>query len=157
MVEAAFVLIVLMGFIFLVFDVSWAIFAKATLQHAVRSGVRYAVTSQTTTSGGTQLGQVASIKQEVQRQSMGFLSASDLNSFVTVDFYSVASVAALQNDPPLSGVNSNAAGNLVVVSVKGWNFHPIGPLLPSSPAVLISVSSGDLIESSGPGGIPPPL
>lgn len=156
MVEAAFVLIVLLGFIFLVFDVSWAIFAKATLQHAVRSGVRYAVTSQTATSGGKQLGQVASIKQVVQRQSMGFLSASDLNSFVKVTFYSVSSSPLTLVDQT-KDPTANSAGNLVVVSVNGWKLNPLAAVLHSSSPVLISVSSGDLIESSGSGGTPPPL
>ena len=91
LVEACFVLLVFLGFIFLIFDISWGIFAKVTLQHAVRMGVRYAVTSQTAVSGGTQLGQVASIKQVVQRESMGFLKSSDLSSYVTVSFYSVSS------------------------------------------------------------------
>ena len=153
LVEVAFVLVVLLGFIFLIFDVSWALFAKATLQHAVLSGVRYAVTSQTATSGGTQLGQVASIKQVVQQQSMGFLSASDLNSFVSVSFYSVASATPLQ----VTGTGANAAGNLVVVSVNGFNLNPLAPFMRSSAPVLINASSGDLIESSGTGGIPPPL
>lgn len=153
LVETAFVLTLLLGFIFLVFDVSWAIFAKGTLQNAVRAGVRYAVTSQTAISGGTQLGQVASIKQVVQQQSMGFLSASDLNSVVSVSFYSVASATPLQ----LTGSGANAAGNLVVVSVNGFNLSPLAPLLRSSAPALINVSSGDLIESSGTGGLPPPL
>jgi Flp pilus assembly protein TadG len=153
MVEAAFVLIVFLGFIFLIFDVSWAIFAKATLQHAVRAGVRYAVTSRTILSGGTQLGHVASIKQVVQSESMGFLSASDVSSRVTVTFWSVSS------NPPaqVTVAGANSAGNMVVVSVNGWNLNPLAPLLRSSSPVQISVSSGDLIESSGSGGAPPPL
>ena len=149
MVETAFSLLVFLGFIFLIIDLSMGILAKATLQNAVRAGVRYAVTSQT--SGA--LGQVDSIKQVVQSQAMGFLSASDLTSYVTVTFYSVSS------NPPavVTGVGSNLAGNMVVVSVNAWPFTPLAPVLHSGAAIPITVSSGDLIESSGSGGSPPPL
>ena len=149
MVETAFSLLVFLAFIFLIIDLSMGILAKATLQNAVRAGVRYAVTSQT--SGA--LGQVASIKQVVRSQAMGFLSASDLSSYVTVSFYSVSS-----NPPaPVTGVGSNAAGNLVIVSVNGWPFRPLAPVLHSGASIPITVSSGDLIESTGTGANPPPL
>jgi hypothetical protein len=77
---------------------------------------------------------------------------------VDVSFYSVSS------NPPTklsltSGVESgaNVAGNLIMVSVNAWPYNPIAPLLHSSEATGITVSSGDLIESSGSGQIPPPL
>lgn len=153
MVETSFVLLVFLGFIFLIVDETRGILAKVTLQHAVRSGVRYAVTSQTAVSGGTQLGQVASIKQEVQNQSMGFLSTSDLSSHVTVTFWTVNSNLPKQ----VTGTGANAAGNLVVVSVNAWPFAPIASVLHSGSSIPITVSSGDLIESSGSGTAPPPL
>lgn len=149
MVEAALVFLVFLGFIFLILDESMAIFAKVSLQHAVRSGVRYAVTSQTSGS----LGQLASIKQVVQDQSMGFLSTSDMSTYVTITFYSVntATPAAV------TGAGSNGAGNLVVVSVNAWPFKPWTPIGHSGANIPITVSSGDLIESSGAGFVPPAL
>ncbi len=128
-------------------------FSKATLQHAVRTGVRYAITSQTMTSGGNPLGQVASIKSVVQSAAMGVLSNSDMSSYVDVSFYSVSS------NPPtkVTGTGSNSAGNLVIVSVNGWKYYPIAPLLYSGAPVTMSVSAGDLIESTGTGATPPPL
>jgi Flp pilus assembly protein TadG len=150
MFETALCLLVFLGFIFLITDLSMGILAKMTLQHAVRSGVRYAITSQTSGS----LGQVASIKQVVQAQSMGFLSASAASTYVTVTFCSV------NTNPPvcgLTGVGSNLAGNLVIVSVNAWPFTPIAPVLHSGAAIPLSVSAGDLIESSGSGASPPPL
>lgn len=149
MVETAFVLFVFLGFTFVIVDEAMAIFAKETLQHAVRSGVRYAITSQTTPT----LGQVASIKQVVQAQAMGFLSSSDMNTYVTVDF----SDATTDPPTPKTGAGSNLPGYLVVVSVKAWPFRPLAPILHSGAPILISVSSGDLVESSGAGGSPPPL
>ncbi len=153
MVETALFLLVFFGFVFLIVDVSWAMFTKLTLQHAVCSGVRYAITSQTmTTSGGTQLGQIDSIKQAVKSSAMGVLSDADLSSYVTVTFYPASDLSK-----PVTGIGANSAGNLVVVSVNAWPFSPIAPLLHSSAPILINASSGDLIESSGSGQIPPPL
>ncbi len=149
LVEAALVFLVFLGFIFLILDLSMAIFSKVTLQHAVRAGVRYAVTSQT--SGA--LGQLASIKQVVKNQSMGILSTSDVSTYVTITFYTVSTATPTV----VTGTGSNAAGNLVVVSVRGWPFRPWTPIGHSSASIPITVSSGDLIESSGAGFTPPAL
>ena len=148
--EASLVMLVFLAFIFLVIEMSWGIFAKVTLQHAVRAGARYAVTSRTMTVNGTALGQVASIQQTVQKQSMGLITNP---SVVSVTFYSVNGSTLQQ----VSGTGSNAGGNLVVVALSGFSLNPIAPLLHSASPILISVSAGDLIESAGSGSAPPPL
>jgi Flp pilus assembly protein TadG len=154
LVETTFIVLLLFGLLFLLIDLGWAVFVKATLQQAVRSGVRYAITGQhmTVTNNGTQttLGQVASIEQVVEQQSMGLISAGDPNGYISVQFYSTAS------DPPalVTGTGSNAGGNLVVVSVTSYPMTPMAPLLRSGAAIPITVSSGDLLE---PYSTPPPL
>ncbi len=155
MVEAALVLLLFLSFIFMIIDVAWSIFAKATLQHAVRSAVRYAVTSQAPpTVGGKSIGYLAAVKQMVQAQSMGLLSASDLDSYVTVNFYPVGSSVALD---PKTNPNANAAGNLIIVSVNAWPLNILAPLPQTGKQIHITVSSGDLIETIGDGTTPPPL
>ena len=150
LVEAALVFVVFFAFIFLLVDVSWAVFAKVTLQNAVRSGVRYAVTSQTMTVNNSQLGQVASIQQTVQQKSMGLIA--DPNS-VIVTFYAVGA-----GTPQVaSGAGANAAGNLVIVAINAYQLRPLAPILHSSAPTSITVSAGDLIESSGVNLTPPPL
>ena len=42
LIEFTLVLLPLLGFIFLVLDLGWAIYKRATLQFAVREGCRYA-------------------------------------------------------------------------------------------------------------------
>jgi len=151
LIEATLVLLFLFALIFLLLDLSWAVFAKVTLQHAVRAGVRYAVTSQTSSDGnGNALGQVDSIKQVVATQSMGFLTSGNVDSMVTVTFFSVNG----GGPTAVSGSGSNASGNLVVVSVNNYQVSPFGPLLRSTAPVSFSVSAGDLIEPS-PAGTPP--
>ncbi|MGO9242194.1 MAG: TadE/TadG family type IV pilus assembly protein [Bryobacteraceae bacterium] len=158
MIEATFVLMAFIATIFLIMDLTWGVLTKEALQNGVRAGVRYAVTSQT--SGA--LGQTASIQQEVQQQSMGFLSAAQSTSIVSVCFFSTTS------NPPASlgcGTSAvagttgpaNSGGNLVTVKVNSYPFQPLVSLYISSSTVPITVSSSDLIESSGPGGVPPPL
>ena len=48
MVEATAIILLLFGLIFLVVDLSLALFTKAALQEAVKAGVRFAVTDQLT-------------------------------------------------------------------------------------------------------------
>ncbi len=158
LVEASLVLLFFMGLLFLLIDLSWGLLAKATLQHAVRSGVRYAVTNQTgtkkdpVTGANIALGQVDSIKQVVKKQAMGFLSDADLNAKVFVRFYLVTGGA-----PQLvTGAGSNMAGNLVVVSIENFSLSPMVPLLRSGTPVPITVRAGDLLEGQPAGG-PPPL
>lgn len=158
MIEATFCLMAFIAIIFLIMDLSWAVFAKLALQNGVRAGVRYAVTSQTSGS----LGQVASIQQEVEKQTMGFLSDAQATSLVNVCFFSVSS-----NPPASLGCGTgavassigppNSGGNLVIVSIANYPVSPFAPLYRNSAPVQLSVSSGDLIESSGPSGTPPTL
>jgi Flp pilus assembly protein TadG len=148
LVEGAFVLVVLLGFIFFILDLSWCMFAKLTLQQAVRAGVRYAVTSQTMVVNGNALGQTASIQDYVQNHAMGLISDP---TTVSVTFYAPGSSTAL------TGAGANSGGNLVVVTMNAFQLQPLIPFLHSSAAIPITVSSGDLIEISGSGATPPPL
>jgi len=162
MIEATFCLMAFVAIIFLIMDLSWAVFAKLALQNAVRAGVRYAVTSQQMTVNSKVLGQVASIQQEVEQQAMGFLTDAQTSSLVSVCFYSVTS-----NPPASLGCGTgavagttgpaNTGGNLVIVSITNYPVSPMAPLYRSATPVQISVNSGDLIESSGTTGTPPPL
>ena len=122
-------------------DISWAIFNKAVLQHAVREGARYAVTYQTQTG----LGQDASIKAIVQDSSIGLLSGSSGLALISIQYYDANTLAATA---------SNAAGNVVKVSVTGYNLSPMGPLLHGNTPIALSVNSWDRTESC-PGGICP--
>src|SRR5438445_3595291 len=125
----------------LIMDISWAVFSKAALQHAVREGVRYAVTYRTMAA----LGQDASITSVVQQNAMGMLNGSSGASLVSIQYYT---------PDTLTPTNSNAAGNVVKVSVTGYSLSPLGPLMRSNSPLSLSVSSSDRTESC-PGGICP--
>jgi Flp pilus assembly protein TadG len=141
-VEAGLALTVFCALLFLVIDTGWGLFVKVTLQHAAAEGVRYGVTGKTS---GAQ-GQTASIRAVVQSQAMGLLNGSQSNT-IAIRFY----------DPnTLAQTASNAGGNLLEVSIEGYQFTPFAPLLRSSAPVSITVRAADIVEPCL-GGVPPAI
>jgi Flp pilus assembly protein TadG len=142
LVEFSLVMIPLFGILFLVIDLAWMLFARATLQFAVREGVRYAVTGQTMTG----MGQDDSIRTVVQQDSMGILAGPGGAAKIGIAYF----------DPNanLAATSSNAGGNVVQVSVNGVNVFPMAPLFHSGSPLSMTAVSSDVVESS-PGGIPP--
>ena len=141
LVEAGLSLVLFCALLFLVIDTGWGLFVKATLQHAAAEGVRYGVTGQTSGSSG----QTASITSVVQSQAMGLLDSQA--GTIAIRFYDPAN---------LTQTASNASGNLLEVSIEGYQFTPLAALLRSGAAVPITVRASDIIEPS-PGGVPPAL
>lgn len=123
-------------------DFGFAIFLKSTFQHAVREGARYAVTSRTDEG----LGQDGSIKAVVQRNAMGFLNGAAGATKIHIRYYVPGSLVETQ---------SNAGGNIVEVSVEGYTWSWMAPLMRNSlPALTVGARSSDRMEPS-PGGVPP--
>jgi len=126
-----------------IIDFSFGIFLRATLQHAVREGVRYAVTSRTEPN----LGHDASIRQVVQRNAMGFLNGTEGASRIHIRYFTPGTLTETQD---------NSGGNIVEVSVEGYTWSWMAPLLRSNVSPLtITARASDRMEAS-PGGIPPP-
>ncbi|HWB99705.1 MAG TPA: TadE/TadG family type IV pilus assembly protein [Bryobacteraceae bacterium] len=145
--EFGLVLVPLLGFVFLIIDVGWAVFARGVLQHAVREGVRYAVTSQIMSG----LGQKDSIKHVVQSEAMGLLAGPAGLDRIQVRFYTPDTFTDVSSD-----AGANASGNLVEVSVEGFPHAPLLPLLRNALPFSLSATSIDRMEASPPTG-PPPL
>lgn len=142
--ELSLVLLPLLGVLFLIIDVSWVLFARSSLQEAVREGVRYGVTGQTFT--GECL--TASVQQVVQQNSFGFISAANMSHQVSVQFYLQSNLST-----PVSGSGATAGGNVIKVSVSGVSVSPIGPILIAATPFLLSASSSDVMETQS--GTPP--
>lgn len=124
------------------FDFGMAIFLRNTFQHAVREGVRYAVTYQT--SGG--MGQDASIKSIVQQNAMGFLAGTTNSDKIKIRYY---------NPTTLAETAANSPGNVVEVSVEGYQWGMITPFLAQLNPIPLTVVASDRMESL-PGGVAPP-
>ena len=111
MVEFSLVLLPLLGFVFLIMDVAWGIFARAAIQEGVREGVRFAVVG--VPYGGTYGSCMsASIQQVVRSYSFGFVNASNLSDVQTT-YYNPSTLAQITTASGPSG------GNIVQVAVNG--------------------------------------
>jgi Flp pilus assembly protein TadG len=141
LLEATAILLLMFGLMFLVVDLSLALFTKATLQQAVQAGVRFAVTDRVG-SGNTYLND--SIVQVVQQNAMGMLNGQNGACKISIRYLN-----------PVTGQPDNGTGGDVVqVSVTGYNYTPIGILKSASP-IQITASSSDVMEACPLGGCPP--
>lgn len=140
--EMAFVILPLFAILFAITDFGFAIFIKNTFMHAVREGVRFAVTYRT--FGG--YGHDDSIKHVVQSQAMGMLGGSANYGKIHVRYY---------NPTTFAEVPENNPGNIVEVSVENFSWGWMAPLWRTSTPLNISARSSDRMESL-PGGISPP-
>lgn len=130
--EAALVLVPLLLTTFLMLDLSMVIFLRSTFQHAVREGVRYAIT------GANTIGPCEddSIKAIVKQNALGFLSTTAATGVMHVHFMS-----------PVDGsVSDNSAGNIVEVSVEGYQYGPLAPYQRLNYPVKIWARAYDLME-----------
>ncbi len=157
MLEGSFVIIVFLALFFALFDFGIAIFVKNTIQFAVREGVRYAVTSQTQTSGGSPLGHDASIKNVVNQYSFGFLNYAAPTGVgrpcsgtgcIYIRYYNPVTLTEV------TGVGSNSGGNVVQISAENLSWTWVVPLLRSAGPLSFSVASADRMEPSPIAGIP---
>lgn len=144
-VESALVFIPLMALILGIADFAFAHFLRGTMQHAVREGVRYAITYQVQ-SGKCQ---DASIKSIVTTQAMGFLNSSTQQTYIKVRYYDPITFTEL------TGSTANSPGNLVEVSVEGYPYSWMAPLLFSASPFSITVRSSDRLEGLGAGASAP--
>ena len=133
-VEAGLIFLPFIALIFAILDFSFAIFVENTLYHAAREGVRFAVTQQTSGSG-----QDAAIKDVVKQNSMGFLDASAIAAYVTLNYYD-------RSGNPVSGVGSNQGGNILVLKITGYPWTFFAPIW-RPPSLAFSAFSSDAMES----------
>jgi Flp pilus assembly protein TadG len=134
--EFGLVLLPMLGFVFLILDLSWAVFARATLQFAVREGCRYAITGQTSSGSESD-----SIKQVVQSNAMGLLGGTSGLSKIQVTLRDSSG-----ND--ITGTaGANAYPNIVEVSVQGLNIVPLFPLYRPNTPLSMSATSSDVMNT----------
>jgi hypothetical protein len=122
-----------LALLFASFDFNFAIFARAILRHAVREGVRFAVTGQTLTG----MGHDASIKQIVKNNAMGFLGASGSDEKIKIRYY---------NPDTGAEVSANTQGNIVTVSIEGLNFTQAAALFRTNDQFSLKVTGVGQVE-----------
>ncbi len=151
----AFILLPLFAVLFAFIDFSMPIFLRSTLQSAVRAGARYAVTYQSAPG----LGQDDSIRQIVQQNALGLIDGVAGAARIGVKYYAPTDLSV-----EVTGVASNAPGNVVEVSVASYTWAWIAPLSSTlnrpfyaTAPLVISVSSADRMESLPAGQLSPPV
>ena len=153
-VEFALVILPLLAFVTVVLDVGWAIFAKSTLQRAVRIGVTTGITM---TASQLQQGACLTdtVKGIVQQNSLGLLSGTSGLNAIKVNYLSPP---APSSTAPMADVSTqtggNSPGNIMQVSVQNFSLVPLLPRIvdwnsgADNAPMTMSVYSAGLIEPS---------
>jgi len=141
-VETALTLLPFMALFLAIVDFNLFIFVRNTMQHAVREGVRYAVTYQTASG----MGHDASIKSVVQANAVGFLNGTSGLSKITITYYRPSDLAV---------VAQNSPGNIIEVKVDDYRWTWISKWFTPAATASITVASYDRMEALPTGGTPP--
>jgi hypothetical protein len=134
-------------------DTSWAVFAKSTLQRAVRIGVRVGITL-TASQMGTGACLTDTVKSTVQANSMGLLHGSSGLALIKVHYFQPPAVSSTSAATDVSAAaDGNQPGNIMQVSVQNYSLLPLLPRIynwktaaDTNPLVIQGVYSADLIE-----------
>jgi Flp pilus assembly protein TadG len=137
MVELSLVLLPLFALMFGIIDFSMPIFLKSLFTHAVREGARYGVTYRTMSG----LSHSESIKRVVQTNAAGFLNGASGLSRIQVKYYNPTTFVEA------TGAGANADGNIVEVTVSGYQWRWILPIWQSKSPINVGAASADRLES----------
>jgi hypothetical protein len=85
----------------------------------------------------------------VENNSLGFLNSSNGDSLISITYYNPNTLAVV------TGVGSNASGNIVEVQVSGFSWAWMVPYARDSTPAQISAISMDIVEPNS-SGVPPP-
>jgi hypothetical protein len=135
-------------------DISWAVFAKSTLEYAVRTGVRTGITitgTQATAAGGC-LTDI--VKSKVQSNALGLLRGSSGLSKIKVHYFLPSGTGTAPTD--VSGqTDGNKPLNIMQVTIQGFTLRALVPRIwnlgstgVDDASETIYAASADLIEAS---------
>jgi len=154
-IEFAMVFVLLTMFIVGAFEFSWALFLRATFHHAVREGVRYALTGTVNGSGLDQ-----EIKEVIGNNSFGILDQAALDEHVSVEFFDptcpgFACGAGGAADPKIAPAE---AGSIIRVGINCYDIVPVTALISKDDTgarkpLTLTVTASDKMEPF-PGGPP---
>jgi len=133
LIEFTLMVFVVLGFIYMIIDVAWMVFTRATLQYAVREASRYAVANGSDNVANPQNvnTETANIQSVVQTNSMGFVSATTplcTNPVTTTPCVNINWYQPTALNTPLtsaSGSAYNASPNVVEVDVVSFPQKPL--------------------------------
>lgn len=151
-IEFTLVMLPLFSMIFILLNIAWAVFAKSTLQRAVRVGVRAGIAISSTNTGSC-LTDV--VKSTVQANSLGLLNGSKGLGHIKVNYFLPPGLSSTSPPTDVStALNADAGGNIMQVSVQGFSLVPIVPRIyqwnqaADNNPLIVNVYAADLIEPS---------
>ena len=155
LLEFTFTFLPMMALTFVLLDIAWAVFVKATLQFAVRSAVRTGITITGTQANAAGSNLTAMTKAIVQQRSLGLLNGPSGLAKIKVRYFqppapgSTGPVVDVSNQP-----NGNTPLYIMQVSVENFALTALLPRIykwndPADKApTIINAISADLIEPS---------
>src|ERR1035437_9563819 len=151
--EFTLVFLPLLAMLLVLIDISWAVFAKSTLEYAVRTGVRTGITI-TGTQAAAAGGCVTDIvKAKVQANALGLLAGSSGLGKIKVNYFLPSGTSAAATDVS-SQTDGNKPLNIMQVSIQGFALRALAPRIwnwrqsADVSASAIYAASADLIEAS---------
>jgi Flp pilus assembly protein TadG len=153
--EFTLIFLPMLAFVTVIADTGYAIWAKATLQRAVRLGVRTGVTlTANQMANGACL--TDTVKSIVQANAFGLLSGASGLALLKVNYLQPPAPGSNAAATDVSNqANGDQGGNIMVVSVQNYSLVALMPRVtswktaPDSNPLIFSVSSADVIEPSG--------
>jgi Flp pilus assembly protein TadG len=130
LVEFTLTLLPLLALLMLTLDLGWVLFGWASIQEAVRTGVRFAITCQSD----------ANIINAVQHGSLGFINSSN-SALVSVHYYSPTNPTQ-----EIKTSTRNSPGNIVKVVISGVSIGSMAPIWRTGTPLSLSASSIDVVE-----------
>ncbi|HUI78432.1 MAG TPA: TadE family protein [Bryobacteraceae bacterium] len=150
-IEFTLVFLPMLAFVTVIADTAWAIWAEATLQRAVRLGVRVGVTLTAVQTNDL----TDTVKGTVQAYSFGLLNGASGLALIKVHYFQPPAPASNAAATDVSTQpNGDVGGNIMQVSVQNFNLNPLMPRItswktaPDKNPFIFSVSSADIIEPS---------
>jgi hypothetical protein len=141
--------------VFYLLNVSWAIFAKSSLEYAVRVGVRYGITVTGTQATAAKSDLTTMVKAMVQANAMGLLPGANGLLKIKVNYLQPPAPNTASAPTDVSKQNyGNSPGNILQISIQGFTLLPLAPRiftwnqLPDKSASPLSAIAADLIEPS---------
>jgi hypothetical protein len=141
--------------ILVLLNIAWAVFAKATLQYAVRSAVRNGITITGTQTTAANSDLTAMVKDLVQQRSMGLLRGASGRQKIKVHYFQPPAPGSSAPAVDVSGQsNGNTPLYIMQVSVENFALPALIPRIynwkqpvDKSPTTINAVAA-DLIEPS---------
>ncbi len=149
-IEFALVFLLLITMVVGMFEFVWVLYIRASIHNAVREAVRYAITG----DAGV-LGLDGEIKRVIQEQSAGILQASEIDEYISVEFFdpNCPNGATCPAGGALSaGAAAAESGSIIKITINCYEVMPITSMFRRNPTTgapmpfSVTVSASDKME-----------